>query len=427
MVNLRKAIPRLTRIVGSKIRVYCNRMHSLNLNAPEFKQAPHTLLTQAREAGPFALVKVPLFGPIRSALTHEAAQTVLKDAEQFAVNARNAGHRKPFGLPFMPKSFRLLAENILALDDPDHQRIRRLADTPFRRAAIETRRDSVAVLVDALLDRVADQRESEIDLTEAIFRPLPVQVITHLLGMTDAAKERLITIMSGFTSSSSTLGILRALSGMGGVIKQLRAEIESARRDPRPGLLSELIEAEAEGGKMSEDELVSLVLVLFVAGHETTTNLLSAGLYDLQTQPGAWQSARTLDADGWRVAVDELMRFSVPVHMTKPRFVIHDTEIAGEAFKRGDKVMAVLGAANLDPAVFDQPLTLDLARRPNRHMGWGGGPHICLGLHMAKMETEVTLSKIAERWPNLALGADLKWSKRLGVRGLEKMPVRLTG
>jgi len=401
-------------------------MRKLDLNTLSFKAAPHAALTEAREDGPFARVKVPLFGPIRAALTHEAVQAVLKESDRFAVNARNAGHRKAFGFPFLPKSFRLLAENILALDDPDHQRIRRLADTPFRRAAIETRRDSVATLVDGLLDQVAE-KPSPVDLTEHVFRPLPVQVITHLLGMTDAAKERLITIMSGLTASSSTLGILRALSGMGGVVKQLRAEIEAARRDPRPGLLSELIQAEAEGGQMSEDELISLVLVLFVAGHETTTNLLSAGLYDLQTQPGAWDTAKTLDGDGWRVAVDELMRFSVPVHMTKPRFVIHDTEIAGEAFNRGDKVIAVLGAANLDPAVFDQPLALDLARRPNRHTGWGGGPHICLGLHLAKLETEVTLSKIVERWPNLSLGGGLKWSKRLGVRGLERMPVHLRG
>lgn len=407
------------------LRDYAVTMRKLDLHTPDFKVAPHVALTEAREAGPFALVKVPLFGSIRAALTHEAVQAVLKDSDRFAVNARNAGHKKPFGFPFMPKSFRLLAENILALDDPDHQRIRRLADTPFRRAAIETRRESVSALVEDLLERVSQQNTPEADLAEAIFRPLPVQVITHLLGMTEAAKERLIKIMSGFASTSSTFGILRALSGMGGVVKQLRAEIEAARRDPRPGLLSELIQAESEGGQMSEDELVSLVLVLFVAGHETTTNLLSAGLYDLQTQPGVWETAKTLDADGWRVAVDELMRFSVPVHMTKPRFVIHDTEIAGERFERGDKVMAVLSAANLDSAVFDDPLTLDLARRPNRHTGWGGGPHICLGLHLAKMEAEVALAKIVERWPNLTLGEGLKWSKRLGVRGLEKMPVRL--
>lgn len=402
-------------------------MRRIDITSRAFKIAPHTVLSEALAEGPFARVKLPIFGILPAAMTHEAVQTVLKRSETFALDARNAGHNKAFGLPFIPKSLRLLSDNILSLDDPDHQRLRRQADAPFRRAAIELQRDRVATLVDQCLDHVATENGSEIDLVEDVFRPLPLRVISELLGLTEAAKERLLQTMSGFSAASSTWGILRALTGMGDVIKQLREEIDRARRDPRPGLLSDLIHAEAEGDKMSEDELVSLVLVLFIAGHDTTTNLLSSGLYTLQTEPGAWQAARDLDEDGWRIAVDELMRFAMPVHMTKPRFVREDTEIAGIPFKRGDKTIALLGAANLDPAEFAQPLKLDLARRPTRHTGWGGGPHICLGLHLAKMETELTLSKLAARWPNLTLGDGLKWSKRLGTRGLDAMPVRLTG
>jgi len=352
---------------------------------------------------------------------------VLKDTDRFAVNARNAGHRRAFGLPFLPKSLRLLSENILSLDDPDHHRLRRLADSPFRRAAIETQRDRVAGLVDGFLDQIADQGETDVDLAETVFRPLPLTVISELLGLSDAARERLAQTMSAFSGATSTWGILRAMTGMGGVIKQLRTEIELARDNPRPGLLSDLIDAEAEGGEMSEDELVSLVLVLFVAGHDTTTNLLSSGLHALLTEPDAWASAKRLDEDGWRIAVDELMRFALPVHMTKPRFVIQDTHISGVPLERGEKVMALLGAANLDPAVFEDALTLDLARRPNRHTGWGGGPHICLGLHLAKMEAELALSKIVERWPEMTLSDDLRWSKRIGTRGLDVMTVRLSG
>ena len=399
-------------------------MRTLDIRSTAFKAAPHAVLAEALQHGPVAQVKVPLLGTVNAALTHEDVQAILKDTDRFAVDARNAGHRKPFGLFFVPKSMRLLTENILSLDDPDHQRLRRLADAPFRRAAIETGRDAVSALADDLLDALPDQG-TEVDLAEAVFRPLPVRVISNLLGLTDAAQARLMKTMSAFSGATSTWGILRALTQMGGVIKQLRAEIAMARSDPKPGLLSALIEAEADGGKMGEDELVSLVLVLFVAGHETTTNLLSSGLHALATEPGAWELAKSLDADGWRIAVDELMRFSLPVHMTKPRFVIQDTELSGVPLKRGDKVLALLGAANLDPAVFDAPLKLDLTRRPNRHTGWGGGPHICLGLHLAKMETEVALSKIVQRWPNLTLGDGLKWSKRIGTRGLEAMPARL--
>lgn len=398
-------------------------MRNLDLTSLAFKAAPHHALTEARAAGPFTRVKVPLFGPIQAALSHQAAQSVLKQVDVFAVDARNAGHKKAFGLPFVPKSLRLLSENLLALDDPDHQRLRRTADAPFRRAAIEASRPRVAQMVDHYLDEIA--KRDEVDLVETVFRPLPLHVISNLLGLSDAARDRLTQTIAGFSEASSTFGILRALTGMGGMVKQLRAEIAAARRHPKPGLLSALIEAEAEGDTMSEDELVSLVLVLFVAGHDTTTNLLSAGLYTLQTETGAWQTAQGLDENGWRIAVDELMRFAMPVHMTKPRFVIQDTELAGVSFARGDKVIALLGAANLDPEVFEDPLKLDLARRPNRHLGWGGGPHICLGLHLAKMEAELTLSKIVERWPGLSLGPNMKWSKRLGTRGLSAMPARL--
>jgi len=401
-------------------------MRKLDISSTNFKSTPHPVLTAALQEAPFALVKIPLLGTIKAALTHEAAHAVLKDSDRFALDARNAGHRSAFGLPFIPKSFRLLTQNILSLDDPDHQRLRRLADAPFRRAAIELQRERVGALIDGYLDQIAERRETPVDLVETVFRPLPLKIISELLGLTDAAQARLLKTMSGFSGAASTWGIVRALSGMGTVIKQLRTEIEMARLDPRPGLLSDLIHAEAEGGKMTEDELVSLVLVLFVAGHDTTTNLLSSGLYTLLTEPGAWTAAKGLDADGWRVAVDELMRFAMPIHMTKPRFVIQDTDVAGVALKRGEKVMALLGAANLDPAVFASPLTLNLARRPNRHAGWGGGPHICLGLHLAKMEAELTLSKIVSRWPDLAMSDQIKWSKRIGTRGLDVFPVTLS-
>ncbi|MFN3213373.1 MAG: cytochrome P450 [Henriciella sp.] len=400
-------------------------MRKLDISSLAFKSAPHEVLAEALEAGPFAQVKVPLLGTFKAALTHEAVHKVLKESETFAVDARNAGHRKPFGLPFIPKSLRLLSQNLLSLDDPDHQRLRRLADAPFRRAAIELQRTEVGALVDAYLDQVAHMPGPSVDLIDQVFRPLPLTVISHMLGLTEDAKARLVKTMSGFSGAASGWGIFRAIMGMGGVIKQLREEIEFARQNPRPGLLKDLIAAEADGGKMSEDELISLVLVLFVAGHDTTTNLLSSGLHALHTEPGAWETAKELDADGWRVAVDELMRFAMPIHMTKPRFVRQDAEICGETFKRGEKVIALLGAANVDPAVFTAPLTLDLARRPNRHTGWGGGPHICLGLHLAKMETELTLSKLVERWPEMALSTPLTWSKRIGTRGFEQMCVQL--
>lgn len=403
-------------------------MQKINIQSMAFRRAPHGVLAKALETGPFARVKVPLLGNVRAALTHDAVQAVLKDTNRFAVNARNAGHKRAFGLAFMPKSFRLLVDNILALDDPDHRRLRRLADAPFRRAAIDTQRQQISAQIDTFLE-VAERsaaQQGHIDLAKLVFQPLPLLIISDMLGLRPEARERLMRSMDGLSAASSTWGILLALGGMGKMTLQLREEIDAARRDPQPGLLAKLVNAEHEGGKMSEEELISLVLILFVAGHDTTINLLTSGLYTLLTYPGAWETVRELTQEEWRIAVDELMRYAMPVHIAKPRFVIKDTEIAGEKFRRGDKVMTLLGAANLDPAVFDRPLELDLARRPNRHTGWGSGPHICLGLHLARMQAELCFAKIAQRWPGLRLIEDgVIWSKRLGTRGLNKMPVSL--
>ena len=395
-------------------------MYTVDVRSKAFKCSPHAELVAALQHGPLVKARIPILGEVKFATTHQVVQDVLKGTDVFAVNARTAGHKQAFGVPFLPKSFKLLSDNLLAMDDPEHQRLRRLADAPFRRVEIDRLRGQIESLADAQLDAFEADKDSDI---MTVFRALPIRVISDVLGLTDEARIRLVALLNGLTGAGSTVGLMIAMLKMGSVIKQIRAEIDLARLYPRPGLLSDLIRAEADGDKMSEDDLVAMVLVLFVAGHDTTTNLLSSGLYTLLTETGAWEEAIGLDDAGWRIAVDELMRFCGPVQLTKPRFARHDVNFHGVSLKRGEKVMALLAAANLDSAVFQDPLTLNLARRPNRHTGWGGGPHICLGLHLAKMETEITLSKIAKRWPKLVVGGDVSWSKRLGVRGLSFFPV----
>lgn len=395
-------------------------MHTVDIRTDAFKRAPHAELAAALQNGPIVKARLPIVGDVKLAATHASVHDVLKRVDDFAVDARNAGHRSAFGIPFLPKPFKLMADNLLAMDDPRHQKLRRFADAPFRRIEIDKLRARVEVLASEKLDEF--QSNSDVNIV-SVFRDLPINVISDLLGLSPEARDRLCNELSALTGVGSTIAIIRAMFRMGGVIKQIRHEIELARIAPRPGLLAELIKAEASGETMGEDDLVAMVLVLFVAGHDTTTNLLSSGLYTLLTVPGAWETAKALDADGWRIAVDELMRFCGPVQFTKPRFAKRDFEFYGVSLKRGEKIMALLAAANFDPRVFEDPLTLNLARRPNRHTGWGGGPHICLGLHLAKMEAEIVLSQIVARWPHLSISGEMVWSKRLGVRGLLVFPV----
>mgnify|MGYP003630418627 FL=1 len=398
-----------------------------DLTSQAFKRSPHALLAQQVEAGPFCETKLPLFGPMLATTRHAATQALLKDTGHFAVDARNAGHRSPFGMPFLPGVFRTLANNVLSLDDPDHKRLRRLADGPFRRTSIDATRPLIRQQVDRLLDDYVASGNP--DLVAGFCRKLPLQVIYAVLGMSEATQARCDATMGAFSAGESPLALVRAVFALSPMLKTLRAELDDLRRNPRPGLMSELVHAEQAGDQLSEDELVAMVFILFVAGHETTTHLLSTSVFTLLTEPDALDTFRRLDGDALSVAVDELMRFTGPVQMTKPRFVREDMEFEGRELKKGEKVMALLAAGNVDPAVFDDPLTLDLARQPNRHLGWGNGPHICLGLHLAKAEAEIALSELVRRGPGLALMTEpdqLKWLKRSGLRGLQALPVTLS-
>ncbi len=395
------------------------------LNSPALKRSPHDALARALQGPPVQEMTIPIFGKLAATVSHAASQEMLKDTGSFVVDARNAGHKSAFGLPLLPKSLKVLAANVLTLDDPDHRRLRKLVDGPFRRAPVDSLRAGIAARVTRLLDDM--EAAGETDIVSGLFRPLPLQVICDMLGLGES-RNQLLALFNGIAAGSTTWGMLRAVLQIGPVQRFFREEFARVRADPRPGLITELVHAEEDGDRMSEDELLAMVFVLFAAGHETTTHLMSCGLYTLLTEPGGAEAARAADGDAMGLIVDEAMRFGGPVQLTKPRFVVADMEFHGKALKRGEKVMALLAAGNLDPAVFDDPLVFDPARRPNRHLGWGGGPHICLGMHLARTETEVTFREIFARYPNvrLAIPAErLKWTARAGLRGVRSMPLEL--
>ncbi|MEE2878586.1 MAG: cytochrome P450 [Pseudomonadota bacterium] len=398
----------------------------LKLNEQAFLRAPHATLARVLEAGCFNETRVIFFGRMRLVLGHPEIQDVLKDGDRFAVDARNAGHSSPFGLRFLPGSMKVLAENLLSLDDPRHRQLRQMVDEPFRRTAIEAQAPAIRALADRLIDEMISRGDS--DFVEAFCRQLPLQVIVELLGFSDEVRPQFQSVMKRIGGAASPLQMIRAIFRLKPLQEALRVEFERVRAAPRPGLLSELVHATADGEGMSDNELLSMVFVLFVAGHETTTHLLSTSLFTLLTHDGAAARYVAGDDTARSIAVDELVRYCAPVQMTKPRHARFDMEFHGQELKQGERVMALLSAGNLDPRVFDNPLELDLGRRPNRHLGWGGGPHMCLGLHLAKAETQLGLDALFERFPDVSLDtpADrLKWIARTGLRGLHTLPLKL--
>jgi cytochrome P450 len=207
--------------------------------------------------------------------------------------------------------------------------------------------------------------------------------------------------------------------------RYVEQHLETVRRQGGEGLIAEIVRVEKDGGQISPNEIVSMVFLLLFAGHETTTHLISGSVFELLKNPDLrdW-----LEEDWSRtdLAVEEFLRFVTPVQFTKPRFVRRDIELDGVRLRKGDRVMAMLSAANMDPAANPHPERLDLQRKPNRHMAFGTGIHFCLGHQLARIEGRCALRSLFRRWPKLALAvdpSDIKLRQRPGLRAIHRLPV----
>jgi cytochrome P450 len=390
------------------------------------KANPFPLFAAMREAGPVIPVKLPFVGKAWVTTTHEATSAMVKDNVLFVQEARHAGKSGVAGMRWwMPASLKLLTDNMLLKDEPDHRRLRKLVDQAFRRQEVRDMRGEIEQIADKLLDGFEDQ--DEVDLANAYSRRLPLEVICALLGLPDQNKQVFSTWARTATSMRSSFGIFRAFLLMRGVIAYVRGQIEACRRQPREGLISELVRAEDDGDKLSEDELVSMVFLLLFAGFETTTHLISESVIALEQNPA--QKAYLLADPTSRMerAVEELARYTSPVQSTKPRYAARDCDFFGQSLARGDIVMGLLASANYDPVVFDEPDRLKLDRFPNLHLVFSSGIHFCLGMQLARVEAQAALGRLYARYPNLALAAPggIEWIERFGLRGVKVLPVRL--
>ena len=207
----------------------------------------------------------------------------------------------------------------------------------------------------------------------------------------------------------------------------IHKRIQAAKRNPQEGLISALIAVEQEGQRLTEEEMEAMILLLLFAGHVTTVHLIGAGIFTLWEHP---EQKQLLMSDRSRItdAVNEMLRYLSPVQMTKPMLPIRDMEWQGQHLKRGDKIVAFLASANVDPSQFDQPTQFDIQRHPNPHVAFGAGIHNCLGWKLAVAEAEIAVEELLTRFPNFNLGVrpdHVRWSRQAGTRGLESLPVTL--
>ncbi len=340
------------------------KVPKLDLASQAFGRDPFPTYARLREAGPVFQTRVPLLGKTWVATTYQAASEVLKDDAIFIMEPKKVGKTLFNGvLRLLPSMLRVLSENMLRHDNPDHRRLRRLVEEAFSRHSVEAMRGRIGDLCDGLLDGLAGG--DTVDLLEEWARPLPVAVICELLGLPDEDRRKFSRWAKAFFSFTSLFGILSALPTIYRLLKYFRRHFAQCRHQPRPGLMTALVQAEHDGDKLTENELLAMAFLLLLAGFETTVHLLSGGTLALLKEPE--QKERLLN--DWALvspAVEELLRFVSPVQMSEPRYVIRDLEFRGQSLRRGDTIVAWLGAANADPARFPNPEKLDLCAAPTR-------------------------------------------------------------
>jgi cytochrome P450 len=317
-----------------------------------------------------------------------------------------------------------VSENLLAKDGADHKRLRRLVSKAFTPRMVEQLRPRIEELADDLLDGVVDRGSME--LVDEFAFPLPITVIAELLGIPVEDQRRFREWSNTFVTPPVTPELREhAARHTDEFVEYLDELFASRRAEPAEDLVSALVRAEDEGDHLSQNELYAMVVLLIVAGHETTVSLITNAVHALLTNPEQLDALRA-DAALLPGAVEELLRFDSPVERTITRWATADVELGGETIGRGDLVIAVVGSANRDPARFPHPDELDLRRADNRHVGFGRGPHFCLGAPLARLETEVALAALLRRLPGLRLAIadeDLYWRPIPVFRSLAELPV----
>jgi len=393
-----------------------------DFSSQEYFRNPAAAIEALRSAGTVVEVHFPIVGRIWTTTTQDLADRVLKDTETFTMRRDNgsvAGFRW-----WMPRMLLALSNNMLSMDEPHHTRLRNIVDEAFRRRAVLDMEPHIAAIADGLADRLFAEG-SPADLVERYARTLPLSVICELLGLPLADRPKFTAWAGGLTRLTGTIGFLAMIPRLFAIKRYMEEHLEAVSRNGGAGLIAELVRFEKEGGKISRNEMLSMLFLLLFAGHETTTHLISGSVHELLKNPGLrdW-----LEEDWSRVnlAVEEFLRFISPVQFTKPRYIRMDVELGGVRLKKGERIMPMLAAANFDPQANAHPEKLDLARRPNRHMAFGTGIHFCLGHQLARIEGACALKALFRRWPKLEFAVDeseIHWRRRAGMKAIERLPV----
>jgi cytochrome P450 len=394
--------------------------------SPEFVANPYPAYAALRAAG-----RAHWFEPSRQWLIphYDDVSALLRDRRLGRTYLHRFTHEE-FGRTAPPpehEPFTTLNGNgLLDLEAPDHTRIRRLVSKAFTPRTVERLAPTVQRLADELVgELIADGGG---DLIAKVAEPLPVAVIAEMLGIPQADRHLLrpwsADIVGMFELNPTVDTARRAVQASLDFSAYLRGLIAERRTKPGEDLISALIAAHDQGDRLNEQEMISTCVLLLNAGHEATVNTTGNGWWALFRNPGQLEALRAAPDALLPSAVEELMRYDTPLQMFE-RWVLDDIEVGGTVIPRGSEVALLFGSANRDPARFEQPDELRLARPENPHVTFGAGIHFCLGAPLARIELAASYGSLLRRAPGLQLVSEPEWSPGYVIRGLKSLPVTL--
>jgi cytochrome P450 len=387
----------------------------------------HTLYERLRHKGPVHAAVMPDGLRVWMVTRYEDARAALanpllsKDSRRASpLHDRQARER---GTP-RARFAEALNAHMLNMDPPDHTRLRKLVGKAFTVRRVELLRRRIEEITEDLLDELAGRDEAE--LLGAFAFPLPLTVICELFGVPEAERARFRSWSDTIARHSDSDAALEASFSVAELLSGLVAR---KRRHPADDLLTALVQASDDDDRLDEVEVVSMAFLLLSAGHETTAHLIGNGVLTLLTNPEQLAALRA-DPALLPIAIEELLRYQGPGGATTLRFTTAPVRMGELEIPEGEFVVIALESANRDQARFDDADRLDIGRTPGGHLAFGHGVHHCLGAPLARLEGQIAIGRLLERFPGLAVAVDpqhLKWRDNMLFRGLETLPVRLSG
>ncbi|MDJ0496656.1 MAG: cytochrome P450 [Acidimicrobiia bacterium] len=317
--------------------------------------------------------------------------------------------------------------SLLELEPPDHTRLRRLISKAFTVRAVEAMRRPARELANRLV--AAGRERGNIDLLSDFAQPYSIGIITELLGVGHTDHRELLDwshqMVKMYELNTSDEQAQAAADAAGAFDDFVRETIDHHRSAPRGGLIGDLVHAEVDGERLTDEEIVSTVIVLLNAGHEATVNTLGNGVVPLLRNRDQWNQLVS-GAVSTAVAVEEMIRWDAPLQLFERWVLTDDVEIANRQFRFGEKIGMLFGSANRDPAAFEEPDEFQVDRNATHHIGFGGGTHHCLGAPLARLELDVALAALVESCPDMQLTADPVREQAFTIHGYQSVPVAIS-